>query len=94
MSDRPPMDLGHGVTVTLRDCECRDEAHDHATPCGMTFAHQTPTGAVCDAGSWIWFGMSSGWTLEAVEPLTISPSLLCTRCGTHGFIRAGKWVPA
>ena len=34
------------------------------------------------------------WTVEGWEPLTISPSLLCTVCGDHGFIRQGKWVPA
>ena len=34
------------------------------------------------------------WQVEAWEPLTISPSLLCMRCGDHGFIRGGRWVPA
>jgi hypothetical protein len=34
------------------------------------------------------------WTVESWEPLTISPSVLCRRCGDHGFIRQGKWVPA
>jgi hypothetical protein len=33
------------------------------------------------------------WTVDSWEPMTFSPSLLC-RCGDHGFIRAGKWVPA
>lgn len=33
------------------------------------------------------------WQLESIEPLTISPSLLCP-CGHHGFIRQGRWVPA
>jgi hypothetical protein len=35
-----------------------------------------------------------GWKVESFEPLTLSPSLLCTVCGDHGFIRDGKWVPA
>jgi hypothetical protein len=34
------------------------------------------------------------WTLESEEPLTLNPSLLCTQCGEHGWVRAGKWVPA
>ena len=34
------------------------------------------------------------WTVESWEPLTLSPSLLCKLCGDHGFIRAGRWVPA
>lgn len=33
------------------------------------------------------------WTVESWDPLTLSPSLLC-HCGDHGFIRAGRWVPA
>ena len=33
------------------------------------------------------------WTLKSREPLTLSPSILCS-CGDHGFIREGKWVPA
>jgi hypothetical protein len=38
------------------------------------------------------------WQVESWEPLTISPSILCTLekggCGAHGFIRNGAWVPA
>ena len=34
-----------------------------------------------------------GWKLESADPVTVSPSLLCS-CGDHGFIREGKWVPA
>ena len=29
------------------------------------------------------------------SPVTLTPSLLCPfNCGTHGYIRDGKWVPA
>ncbi len=38
-------------------------------------------------------GGPGGWTLEQQEPLTISPSILCHACGTHGFFREGKWMP-
>lgn len=34
------------------------------------------------------------WQVESWDPLTLSPSLLCRRCGDHGFIRGGSWVPA
>lgn len=34
------------------------------------------------------------WTVEQWEPLTLSPSLLCTDCGDHGFVRGGRWEPA
>jgi hypothetical protein len=35
-----------------------------------------------------------GWTVQSTDPITLSPSLLCSACGEHGFIRDGKWVPA
>lgn len=34
-------------------------------------------------------------TLDSRDPLTMSPSLLCPMgCGTHGYIKQGRWVPA
>lgn len=34
------------------------------------------------------------WTTESADPLTLSPSILCTAegCGDHGYIREGRWV--
>jgi hypothetical protein len=36
------------------------------------------------------------WTVERLEPLTLSPSLHCAAenggCGAHGFIREGRWL--
>src|SRR5574340_450121 len=37
---------------------------------------------------------SSRWQVESWEPLTLSPSVLCGRCGDHGFVLAAKWVRA
>jgi hypothetical protein len=33
------------------------------------------------------------WTVNSMEPLDLSPSLLCS-CGDHGYIKGGKWVSA
>lgn len=33
------------------------------------------------------------WDAVSFNPLTLSPSLLCTACGDHGHIDGGKWVP-
>ena len=33
-----------------------------------------------------------GWHVQQVEPLTVTPSILCGRCKTHGFITNGSWV--
>jgi hypothetical protein len=38
--------------------------------------------------------MGAVWRVESLEPLTLSPSVLCTLCGNHGFIRNGKWEAA
>ena len=27
------------------------------------------------------------------DPLTVFPSILCTDCGTHGYITDGEWRP-
>ena len=35
---------------------------------------------------------ATGWVVTQVYPLTVTPSILCSGCGTHGFITAGSWV--
>jgi hypothetical protein len=36
----------------------------------------------------------NGWTVDQVEPLTLSPSILCGTCKVHGWWRDGEWVSA
>ena len=36
--------------------------------------------------------LDCGWHVVSKDPLTLTPSLLCTGCGTHGFITDGRWV--
>lgn len=69
---------------------------------GLILRHPRPNGAgECEAA--IHFDLPElrahvptrgRWQVQAWDPLTLSPSLLCTACGDHGFIREGKWVPA
>lgn len=54
---------------------------------GESFEHESRTSVRLPLGS-------GGWELVQAVPLTISPSILCHRCGTHGFWRDGAWVPA
>lgn len=67
---------------------------------GVFVYHRKPDGAECVGsiafdtlemrrGNW----PQAMWQVESWEPLTVSPSLLCS-CGDHGFIREGKWVVA
>jgi hypothetical protein len=39
-------------------------------------------------------GEIAAWDVLSIDPLTLSPSILCRACGDHGFIRDGKWVQA
>lgn len=32
------------------------------------------------------------WTLISLDPLTLSPSVVCRGCGLHGFVSHGVWV--
>lgn len=34
----------------------------------------------------------AGWTVVQKDPLTVTPSIMCGSCKTHGFITNGKWV--
>lgn len=48
----------------------------------------------CASWSLVNFGVG-GHTLVQASPLTVSPALRCPqKCGTHGSILEGKWVPA
>lgn len=95
MTDDPPdIDLGHGVTAKWLS----GAGHDRA---GLLEQHPRPdTGAACYGtvlfdlpGVQEHFGQAV-WQVTSLDPLDISPSVLCRTCGHHGFIRAGRWVPA
>jgi hypothetical protein len=69
--------------------------------CGVQVNHLAPDGSICS--SFAHFDLDAvkevfknhpTWKVESWEPLTLYPSLLCKRCGDHGFIRNGKWEPA
>lgn len=86
-------DLGHGVRIAFTTW------HEH-DPVGLIEEHTDPTGHRCGGG--ILFDLPGVreafpnrpvWTLVTVDPLTITPSLLCD-CGHHGWIKNGRWEPA
>lgn len=62
---------------------------------GIHEFHKNTKDAAC--GGWVpanHDGETRHWAVEQLEPLTLSPSLLCSVCQDHGFIREGKWVKA
>lgn len=36
--------------------------------------------------------LGAGHSITQEDPVTISPSILCPDCGTHGFIQNGRWT--
>jgi len=70
---------------------------------GFIFWHRradSPTGLCGGSIPVVSIDGRSAWTMEQREPLTLSPSILCRtqyegrEDGVHGFVRAGRWVPA
>lgn len=87
----------------LTTCTCADAPEG---PHGALEAHLTADGEWC-AGGLTFAGHDPGkrhtdegwapgptWQLVAVEPLHIEPSVKCTDCGMHGWIRGDRWEPA
>jgi hypothetical protein len=72
-------------------------------PAGINESHRRPDGAWCRG--WVPFKGSKwetqfranpiqSWEVVQQEPLTLTPSIACRVCGSHGHITDGKWVPA
>ena len=36
--------------------------------------------------------LGHGHLIGPTDPVTITPSILCPDCGTHGFITDGRWI--
>lgn len=91
------IDLGHDHW--LRFMAMSDEST--LTKIGAYINHHKPDGSPCRSA--IYFDSEFvrkllqgkiGWKLESLQPLTVSPSILCLICQDHGYIREGKWVIA
>lgn len=77
------INIGHGVEIEKRYVD--GEFH------GVAYWHE------CNGiyrEDWVHVQGLKSWTLITLDPLTITPSLLCRVCGHHGFITNGKWVPS
>lgn len=92
-----PIDLGHDHQLFIVGRHGLD-----GMEWGAIVEHRTPAGAECMGGYITFDGpvqreQDPGrpkWVVESREPLTLIPSLLCTQCGDHGFVREGRWVRA
>ncbi len=90
-SYRGDIDIGGGHRIAFTESD--------GQPYGIVDFHNKPDGTECWGGS-IMFDLPQNahvpdrakWQVESMDPLTLSPSLLCTLCGSHGYIREGRWV--
>lgn len=99
----PPLDFGHGVLgqwiVSKEGIKVGLlESHPMPNPpvpgrrCMGSVYFDTPEAREA-APNHFEHGYAT-WQVQSLEPLTISPSVLCRTCGHHGFLRDGRWVPA
>jgi len=86
--------IGHGVTI--RYVQWRGH-----NPAGLIEEHDRPDNGRRCLGTVLFdlpgireaFPKRHVWQVQSLDPLTLTPSLACSACGHHGFIRAGQWVP-
>lgn len=99
----PPLDFGHGVLgrwTVDRQGERVGVHYSHPMPNPPVPGRRCMGGIIFDtpearAAIPEHFARGSGvWQLHSLDPLDVSPSLLCVTCGHHGFIRQGAWVEA
>lgn len=101
------IDLGDGHTGEWsgwhpdRELNPQHEGVPDVEKWGLVIHHTAPNGAACagfvtldgDVQRHVEPHRANRWTVENWNPLTLSPSVLCS-CGDHGFIREGRWVRA
>jgi hypothetical protein len=88
-------DIGHGHRIQVTHVQSDGVRHfvdEHQRPDGQ--GDCAGSGRILNPGQARPADGKSYWVVESEEPLTLSPSLLCTACGDHGFVRDGAWVPA
>jgi len=80
-----PVDIGSGVSIKFERSD--------GVIVGLFWDHGCRWDAIAfDVPSNGHVPPDGKWQLESLEPLTLSPSLLCGQCGKHGYIRDGRWV--
>ncbi len=103
-----PIDIGHGHTIHFTSWRPDRELNPQSAHLpdvehyGLIDDHAKPDGTPCPGGCIVFDGDvarridpdGARWTLVSLDPLTVTPSLLCLTCGDHGFITQNRWVPA
>lgn len=92
--------LGWSPNRTIESNRVRYEGIADLPRSSLILEHKRPDGTPCEGlatidqpGAREVFGDNhSFWKVQSWDPLTLTPSVLC-KCGWHGFITNGKWVP-
>lgn len=93
MSNWRDIGNGHRIQVTHAQSDgVRHFVDEHPRPDGAGSC--AGSGRILNSGQPRTNDGRAYWTIESEEPLTLSPSLLCTACGDHGWVRDGVWVAA
>lgn len=98
MNDRGhiTIDENHEFLWVTDSSDEHSSAERPPNPIGIIEYHRKPDGDWC--GGYAYFTghgpPDKTWTVNSWDPLDLSPSLACPTCGSHGYIRQGKWVPA
>ena len=79
-------DVWAGISICHPKGPTPTEAYKDSSYCLGSVAFDIPEAAEHDHKGAV-------WQVQSLEPLTISPSVLCD-CGDHGFIREGAWIGA
>jgi hypothetical protein len=88
-------DIGHGVTVSRTTDKAGEwvglirrhpKKGSAGERCASAVAFDTPASRLAHGES------MSFHQVISLDPLTLSPSLLCRACGHHGHIVKGQWA--
>lgn len=73
----------------------------HENLVGIIEWHTTASGGESCGGSVLFEGADDDttrphWQVVSLDPLELAPSIQCTQagCGSHGYIRGGRWTEA
>ena len=88
--------LGHAHALLPLEHIC--QPGDQPTLLGYAFLHYRADGGLCDGVLRVCKAHAASakkdlweWETRSGGALTLKPSLLCEKCGEHGFVVDGKW---
>lgn len=94
----PSIDLGGGHRFEFAGTPYESGAEGYAALWGGLHYHPRPDNGEECAGAVAFAPREDKpepqWQVHSLQPLTLSPSVLCRICGCHGFIRNGRWENA